>query len=649
VMRLLAKRPEARFRDMRDVEAAIGAPDTSSLPLAGRQAQIDAVAAALERVAGGIGVQLLLQGVRGSGRHWLRGLVREAAARRGLVCVATDDPRVQADARHRVSAGEALVCVDLLEVGDPVPEGGTVVGVSPLGLADIRRSAYALAPATAELARVAERLQRESGGNAGLFLACAAAMREGEAFVTRPGPLDVDLHPWLGDLDVDERFVAEALAALPRPAPLEAIEDVAQVPAQDALGGLRRRGVADLLDDRWHLAAEVFRSRLLAEAADRDTLEARARAWLPVEDERPDPVLLEVARLRAQGRALEAMAPLEAAVEEPSDDSTRVARLLALAALCWSVGDPARARGACESALERVDAPTLRSRAHAGAGASSLQLGDVAGALDHLAAAQIEAQLDGDAGREVIALVNLAEARTLGGELAEGLRTARRALTMAEALRDRAVECMALRHLGQVLLEIGLHGEASQRLADAATLARAAELPEWRAAAWTLRAVCALDSHRGGARDDATRVAAASALDRLRPLLGERELLPVDPEGVLPRARGAWLRAAARLGDRGMIARAAQACRPGLEDARLPVRLEVRLAASEAAWILGEDDQATTLAHGAATEAGAAGFKLHAWRAACMLARLRGAQTPPPGELAFGLDAEAAAALARRA
>jgi hypothetical protein len=200
-----------------------------------------------------------------------------------------------------------------------------------------------------------------------------------------------------------------------------------------------------------------------------------------------------------------------------------------------------------------------------------------------------------------------------------------------------------------VLLELGLYEESSRRLADAATLARAAELPEWRAAAWTLRAVCALDARRGGPGDDSARVAAASALDRLRPLLGDRDLIPVDPEGVLPRARGAWLRAAARLGDRGMVARAAQACRPGLEDARLPVRLEVRLSASEAAWILGELDQATTLAHGAATEAQTAGFRLHAWRAEALLARIRGAAPPPPGDLGFGLDAEAAEALARRA
>lgn len=633
VLRLLAKSPSDRFPDMQAVEQAIGADRADNLPLAGRQAQIDAVAAAVEQVAGGAPVVLELEGAVGSGRHWLRDLAREAAARRGVRCVAGDDPAAQSAARVRADAGEPILVVDLVgAAAESISLRGTRVRMAPLGLADLRRSVYALAPATTDLARVAERLHRESGGNAGLFMACAAAVRRDDAFVVPDGPLDIDVAPWLDGMEVDEEFVAFALAALPLAATVATLEDVAQVPAKAALRALVGRGVAIEVDGRWILAAEVLRAPLLARVPDRETLDARARAHLPTVEDVPDPVLAEVARLRADGRVRDAVAPLEAALHEPAlAVSARAARLLALGALCWSIGDPARARQACESALPLLAEPGLRSRAHVGAGASALQLGEPAAALDHLEAARVEADLAGDLGRGVLALVNLAEARSLAGNLAGALADARRAVGLAAGLRDRAIEGMAIRHLGQVLLEMGQYVEAGQRLADAAALARAADLTELRASAWSLRARTHLEARPGD------RVAAAAALDRLRPLLGESHGLVVDPEGTLPRARATWLRVAARLGDRGMVARARDACEPGLADLRVPLRTEVLLTCAHAALELRDGGHAAQLATRAHELALAHGLALLAWRSARLLARVAGAPLPEVGALAHGL------------
>jgi tetratricopeptide (TPR) repeat protein len=640
VMRLLAKRPAHRFRDMTEVAAAIGVPAAGNLPLAGRQPQIDAVAQAVDRVADGRSVRLVLAGVRGSGRHWMRALALDAASRRGVRCGT-------GDATDIVSAPRLDVVLADTDAPSRPPSGGqdepeqVTVHLAPLGLADIRRSLYALMPGATDLAQLAERMHRESGGNAGLFLACVAASQ------AAPGASSpVDVQPWLADLDVEERFAAQALAALPRAVTAEVVEDVAQVPVDDALRALARAGVAHELDGRWRLFAEAFRAPLLDEAPDRAALEARARRHVPVEDERPDPVLVEVARLRAQGRAREAVAPLQAALAEPVDPQVRAARLLALGTLSWSTGDPVRARSACAEAARDLPRADMRSRALVGAGAAALQLGDVPGARDHLEAALVEAQIAGDIGREVIALVNLAEARMLGGALADGLRAATRAHALAAALRDRAVECLALRHLGQVLLELGRTTEAAAHLADAAALARAADLPEWRAAAWALRARANLDAAASDA--DAARVAASAALDRLRPLMTGADVLALDPDGILPRARGTWLRAAARLRDTSLVARARAASTPGLQDPRIPVRLEVRLAWSDAAATLGDTHQAVAHADDARELAQSHALVLHVWLAERAAARARRQPLPVPGPLALGLDAATADALGDR-
>ncbi len=639
VLRLLAKDPAARFADMVQAEAAIGAPHAASLPLAGRQPQIDAIAGAVDRVARGSGAIVELRGVRGSGRHWLLALARDAAARRGIACVATDDAAAVAQARAAIAAGAPILLVAPAVVGtERHPGQGAsllpeVLTLTPLGLADVRRSLYALAPGTQDLARVAERLHRESGGNAGLLLLCADACRPdpgANTLVLPAGDLRVDVTPWFDAMDLDEETVACALAALESPALPALLQRLAQVPVDEALAALAARGIACAIELTWRLAAEAFRAPLLDRAPDREGLLLRAAATREPAPDTPDPVLAEVARLRAAGRPADAVPPLEAALAVPQDEGTRASRLMALGALRWTVADPARARAAYEEALPALHSPTLRSRAAIGAGASALQLGDLAGALDHLLIARTEAEVAGDVPRQVLALVNLAEARGYAGELGEALRLARRALMLAEGLRDRGLEAMATRHLGQLLLDAGQVTEASRRLADASALARAADLPDERLAAHVLRARASLVEARG----------AAAALDRLQPLLAHKG---ADPEGFLPRARAAWARAAAGLRDGRMRARAEAEASAALVDPRVHVRVGVLVDLALAALTAGETERASDRATQAHDLARAHGFHLLAWQAARVQARAHGDPLPGAGALAHGLteaDAE---------
>jgi tetratricopeptide (TPR) repeat protein len=338
-------------------------------------------------------------------------------------------------------------------------------------------------------------------------------------------------------------------------------------------------------------------------------------------------VLVEVSRLRATGRAREAVPGLEAAVETCEDPSVRASRLMALGALRWSIGEPTGAREAFQAAMPALATPSARSRAAAGAGAAALQEGDLPAALDLLVVARAEAEIAADPARQVLALVNLAEARALAGELGEALRVARRAVALAEGLRDRAIECMAVRHLGQVLLDAGQFAEAAGVLADASALAHAADVADERLAAHVLRAACSLRTPGG----------AAAAMDRLSPWLGRAAL---DAEGFLPRGRAMWVRAAVGLGDARMRERALQGAVGGLSDPRAHVRVRVGLELALAGRALGAREQVRAWAAAARDEARRCGFALLVAPAASLCAWADGSPVPPAPER-HGLDGAA--------
>jgi hypothetical protein len=418
------------------------------------------------------------------------------------------------------------------------------------------------------------------------------------------------------------------------------LETVAQVPPDEALAALEARGVASVAGELWMLAADALRAPLLDRQPDIEGLQARAATVEAELDEPPppDPVLLEVARLRASGRDVDAIAPLEAVADAPAEPAVRAARLLTLGALRWSIADPERARAAYEAAVPIAGSAAVRSRALVGAGASALQCGHVDAAVDRLDGAVVEAELARDVPRIVLALVNAAEARALGGSLDEALRAARRAVALAQQTRNRAFECLAVRHLGQVLLDVNLAAEAADRLADASALARAADLEDERVAAHVLRARASLLE-----RPD-HRVAAAAALERILPLLSDNRR---DPEGFRVRARAVWAEAAAVLGDTRMHARARDATLEMLVGVAPLASFRARLPLARGMLVAGNRDEAARMASEVAQEATACGLRLLAWRAGRISARATGAPLEPPGTLANGLEPHQAEALAK--
>ena len=641
VLRLMAKDPAARFLDMADAEAALSTAAPSGLLLAGRQGTIDALAAALDRVAAGEGVIVRLVGSRGSGRSWIQALAREAADRRGLTCVTTDDAAALAAAAAHVAAGEALLVVTTLPF-----VGAAELVLAPLTLAELRRSAYAFAPATPDLARVSDRLHRETGGIAALVLELFARHAAEGRLVLPDGPLAVDASRFVEGLDLDEEAVAGALAVLTEPAVLARIAAIALVPPEAALDALVSRGVAARSGDRWALAAEVLRGPIRAILPDPESVDARAAALEARPNEAAlDPVLVEVEALRAAGRPAEAEARLVAALAEPDGGDVRGARLLALGQLLWAAAEAVSARAVLEEALATLVDPAARRSATVALGVAALHTGDLDTALDRLTEAATDADLAGDAHTAALASMHLSAARALSGALADALRAARRALALAEGLRDRALETAAIRHLGQVLLDAGLSAEAGRRLADASALARAADLAEERVTAQVLRARATLEE-----RPD-NRTAASAALDRLLPQL--RATAP-DPEGFRLLGHCVWAQAAGVLGDVRMYRRALAEVDPGggtvtHARGRLALRLRADVLLSRAALSAGDLPEVATRAERVRVEAAARGFHLLAWEAERLLARASGAPLPPlPADLVRGLDADAVRGLERR-
>lgn len=615
VLRCLSFTPSRRFKDMAAARDALRAvPPPRGTRVAGRQPAADRVANALEHVAGGAGWVLRVVGAAGAGQDWLAELARTSATRRGLVCVVEDDPGLAARIASRIRNGDPIL---LLTAAD-VPADETLV-LAPLGVADLRRSIFAVAPQTPEIAVVAEQLRAWSGGHAALVAAALAQAEAGALDVsTLPDP---DITPWIGPLDLDALCVAQALAALPVGVSPDVLEAVAVAPAPESLGQLERLGVAERAGSRWMLAAEAFRAPLLALALDPIALRERASAALgtPIED---DPLLRE-ARAHVDAGDLEAaIRTLLSGVNAAHDPGRSTAeRRLLLAAIHWTLQDPAGASAQWIAVHREAADPRHRARAGIGLGVLHMQSGALGAAVGELSRALTDADLAGDARLAALATLDLAEALGLRGQFPEALRAGQRAREEARSLRDRALEAKAARALGQVYVDLGLWREAEATLADASALARAAGLQDERLAAHTLRAQVAIDGRPGD------RTAAAVALDRLL-AVGATP----DPEGWGTLADAIRAECYACLGEadraREALERAMRACPP----APARVRSDLRIARVHA--VLGQPvaaREAWVRAERCATQAG---FTLFAWQAACELASVDG--TPAPELRAWG-------------
>jgi hypothetical protein len=231
-------------------------------------------------------------------------------------------------------------------------------------------------------------------------------------------------------------------------------------------------------------------------------------------------------------------------------------------------------------------------------------------------------------------LLDQALLQSARGQLAAALAGARHAVEAS--LSERGQECRARCVLGQVLLDTGLHDEASRQLADATALAKAASLSRERRLSHALRARATLEARPG-------RPAAAAAVDRLLPLVLEARSRPPDPTDAL--VFSTWAHAAATLGDNRAWDRAWRGCTDRFTAASALDQRRMWLALAKSAAAIGDAPAALS-----ALERSEIGepLGLLSWEAGQLRAAITGTPPPPTSPLAYGLCPEELAALKRR-
>ena len=233
--------------------------------------------------------------------------------------------------------------------------------------------------------------------------------------------------------------------------------------------------------------------------------------------------------------------------------------------------------------------------------------------------------------------IRQAEEALLGGQMGRGLAAARRAVALGQALGERALESEALLTLGDMQVRVGLLDEASRSLADATALAHAHDLDSVRRMCHGLRAWISLDRQPGA------RTAAASAIDRILPMIAGAEGRGHKPEDCLLFAT--WARAAAIIGDRRSWQHANSCALIWAEHAPEPLKLGIGLQLARGALALGDRDEARVRIRPALK---AQDMPLIQWEAQRIQAILDGTTMPDPGGWADDLSTEELRALRRR-
>lgn len=467
VLRLMAPRPDDRFTDAAEAARALAEPlgTAAGLPLAGRGRVVAELTEVLDRleVEGG-SLVLVLRGPRGVGRRWLAGVVRAAAARRGLLVVEPGDGTAAQVAVARAAVEPGVVVLSHGSVEVPAGLACHELELSPLGVADVRRTVVAAAPLTMDAARVAERLHRWTGGLPALLLPLIERC-------TRGARLDLPLEPpavaavdtFLSGLDLDALEVLGALAVTQGPADVERLQRLARLPPEPALEELLRRGIAREVDGRWSLTAELFRAAGIAAQVDPESLIRRGLAQgpevVPVPGEGPDPEALALA-----GELADALLVAHRQAAEAQARGDRVAEghaLCSLGQVQLDLGlvDSARRTLANASALAKASGDAaVRARSHVLRARASLD-GPEGGRAGLRAAAA--AALD-----RVVPLAAGADQRQDGGDAFILALWARAAAALGDQRASRQAADRAVLRLP--LLPDGEHGRCCMTLARAA-------------------------------------------------------------------------------------------------------------------------------------------------------------------------------------
>mgnify|MGYP001308649168 CR=1 FL=1 len=279
ILRMMAHTPKDRFPSNKEIIQALSMQQTSGIPLAGRQELLKQIQHILNETQ----TQHLLivrpTGGFGSGKSWASKTLHNGANQRNIPVFEVIDDVTAQTAEKRLKTSSSLLIIDRYGM-DPPPHVTVLhLKVSFLRLADIRRSIYAHAPQTKNLAKQSEILHRWSGGIPALLIPILKEHTVDQVLslpdVIHPPPI---LKDFFTHLDLDSLETLGAIALLKRPCVPKEIEQVSMIPTDDILPILVQKGlITEVRPNTWMLSAEAFEKHLFSLLPDQDALELRVQ------------------------------------------------------------------------------------------------------------------------------------------------------------------------------------------------------------------------------------------------------------------------------------------------------------------------------------------------------------------------------------
>ena len=277
ILRMMAIKPSDRFASNEEIIQSLSMQPTTGIPLAGRQEVLQQIQNILNEIQNQKQIVVRPIGSFGSGKTWASKTLHNGANQRNIPVFDVVDEITAQTAQERLKTKEPLLIIDRFGISIPTHICTMDLKISPLRLADIRRSIYSYAPKTVHLAKQADKLHRLTGGIPALLIPILQKYTENQVLDI---PSEVEkpdiIHDFFQHLDLDALEVLGAIAILKRPCTPKEIEQVSMIPTDQILPLLEHRGlIVEIKEATWMLSAVLFEEYIYSLLPDKETLEQR--------------------------------------------------------------------------------------------------------------------------------------------------------------------------------------------------------------------------------------------------------------------------------------------------------------------------------------------------------------------------------------
>jgi serine/threonine protein kinase len=289
ILRMMAFETTTRFSSNEEIIQALSMQQISGIPLAGRQEVLKQIQHILNEAQTQRQLIVRPTGGFGSGKSWASKTLHNGANQRNIPVFEVINEVTAQTAIERLKSPASLLIIDRYGMNIPAEVLSIELQVSFLRLADIRRSIYAHAPKTSNLAKQSERLHRLSGGIPALLIPILKKYTNEQAFLL-PERIEapIVIHDFFHSLDLDALELLGSIALIKRPCIPKEIEQVSMIPTDEFLPVLKHRGlITEVRPDTWMLSAGLFERHIFTLLPDTDGLEQRVqkmRSYINKED-----------------------------------------------------------------------------------------------------------------------------------------------------------------------------------------------------------------------------------------------------------------------------------------------------------------------------------------------------------------------------